>query len=145
VDHGLLLVVLILANSLNIEADLVAIGSGMNILKAGPTWPWSLLAGVAISVLMVMGTFARITLVFKTLAATLVVYIVVKFIVTNDWLRVLNYAVIPHIELHKAYILLLLAVLGTTISPYLFFWQRANRIEQMRDESEGALRRYHCA
>lgn len=83
-DHGLLLVVLILANSLNIAADLVAIGSGMNILKAGPTWPWSLLAGVAISVLMVMGTFARIALVFKTLAATLVVYIVVKFIVTND-------------------------------------------------------------
>jgi Mn2+/Fe2+ NRAMP family transporter len=48
---GLLLTVLIIANTLNIAADLVAIGSGMNLLKAGPTWLWALLSGVAISVL----------------------------------------------------------------------------------------------
>ena len=133
---GLLLFVLIVANALNIAADLVAIGSGMNLLKAGPTWLWALLSGVAISILLVKGTFARIAAVFKVLAAALLVYIVVAVIVTHDWIRVLDYTVIPHIEFNKAYIALLVAILGTTISPYLFFWQSANRLEEMRDAPE---------
>lgn len=134
---GVLLVVLIVANTLNIAADLVAIGSGMNLLKAGPTWLWALLSGVVISILLVKGTFARIAMVFKALAAALVVYIIVAVIVTHDWLRVLLYTVVPHVEFNKAYIAFLVAILGTTISPYLFFWQSANRLEEMRDEPEG--------
>jgi NRAMP (natural resistance-associated macrophage protein)-like metal ion transporter len=137
---GFLLVILIVANTLNIAADLVAIGSGMNLLKAGPTWLWALLGGVVISVLLVKGTFVRIELVFRALAAALLVYLVVAVIVTHDWLRVLDYTVIPHLRLSKAYIAFLVAILGTTISPYLFFWQNANRLEEMRDAPErGAL------
>jgi NRAMP (natural resistance-associated macrophage protein)-like metal ion transporter len=137
---GLLLFVFIVANTLNIAADLVAIGSGMNLLKAGPTWLWALLSGAAISVFLVRGTFARIELVFKVLAAALLVYIVVAVIVTHDWLRVLTYTVIPHIQFNKAYIALLIAVLGTTFSPYEFFWQSANRLEEMRDAPEAGPR-----
>jgi NRAMP (natural resistance-associated macrophage protein)-like metal ion transporter len=133
---GVLLVVLIVANTLNIAADLVAIGSGMNLLNAGPTWLWALFAGVAISVLLVKGTFARIELIFRTLAAALLVYIIVAIIVTHDWLRVLEHTVVPHIHFSKSYIALLVAILGTTISPYLFFWQSANRLEEMRDAPE---------
>src|SRR5487761_1817538 len=70
---AVLLGVLIVANTLNIAADLVAIGSGMNLLRAGPTWVWALIAGVAISVLLVRSTFARIAVVFRVLAAALVV------------------------------------------------------------------------
>jgi Mn2+/Fe2+ NRAMP family transporter len=132
-----LLFVLIVANTLNIAADLVAIGSGMNLLKAGPTWVWALLAGVAITVLLVKGTFAHIALVFKVLAAALLVYIVVAIIVTHHWARVLAYTVIPHVEFNRSYLALLVAILGTTISPYLFFWQSANRLEEMRDDPEG--------
>jgi Mn2+/Fe2+ NRAMP family transporter len=134
---GVLVVVLIVANTLNIAADLVAIGSGMNLLKAGPTWLWALVAGAAITVLLVKGTFARISMVFKFLASALVVYIIVAVIVTHDWGRVIEYTVIPHIQLNRNYIALLVAILGTTISPYLFFWQSANRLEEMRDEDEG--------
>jgi Mn2+/Fe2+ NRAMP family transporter len=134
---GVLLLVLIVANTLNIAADLVAIGSGMNLLKAGPTWLWALIAGVAISVLLVKGTFARIELVFRALAAALVVYVVVAVIVTHDWLRVLDDTVVPHVLFNKTYISYLVAILGTTISPYLFFWQSANRLEEMRDAPEG--------
>jgi len=133
---GLLLLVLIVANTLNIAADLVAIGSGMSLLKAGPTWLWALLAGVAISVLLVKGTFAHIEIVFRAFAAALLVYIVVAVIVTHDWLRVLEFTVVPHIQFNKTYIALLVALLGTTISPYLFFWQNANRLEEMRDAPE---------
>lgn len=134
---GLLLLILIFANTLNIAADLVAIGSGMSLLKAGPTWLWALLAGMVISALLVMGSYARIAMVFRALAATLVVYVVVAISVTHDWLRVLDHSIIPHVLHTKAYIALLVAILGTTISPYLFFWQSANRLEEMRDEPEG--------
>jgi Mn2+/Fe2+ NRAMP family transporter len=137
---GLLLVILIFANTLNIAADLVAIGSGMNLLHAGPAWLWAPLSGIAISALLVVGTYARIAMVFRILAGTLVVYIVVVVIVTHNWLRVIDYTVVPHVELNKAYIALLVAILGTTISPYLFFWQSANRLEEMRDELEGGAK-----
>ncbi|MDA8026669.1 MAG: Nramp family divalent metal transporter [Actinomycetota bacterium] len=134
---GAILSALIVANTLNISADLVAIGSGMNLLRAGPTWIWALLAGIAISVLVVKGSFEHLTQVFKVLAGTLVVYIVVMVSVTHDWLRILQYGVIPHIQLKKSYISLLAALLGTTISPYIFFWQSANRLEEMHEEPEG--------
>jgi Mn2+/Fe2+ NRAMP family transporter len=134
---AVLLIILIIANTLNIAADLVAIGSGMNLLHAGPIWFWALASGGLITALLVMGTFARIALVFKTLAGALVVYLVVVIIVTHDWLRILYYAAVPHVELNKNYIALLVALLGTTISPYLFFWQNANRLEEMRDDPEG--------
>ncbi len=134
---GVLIAVLIVANTLNIAADLVAIGSGMTLLKAGPTWLWALVAGVLVSLLLVKGTFSRINLVFKILAAALLVYIVVAIVVTHHWGVVLEDTFGPHIRLTRTYIGLLVAVLGTTISPYLFFWQSADRLEEMRLEPEG--------
>ena len=137
---GIILSVLIVANTLNIAADLVAIGSGMNLLNAGPTWIWALLAGIAISFLLIKGSFNRIAQIFKVLAGTLVVYIIVMVAVTHNWQQILQYGVIPHIQLNKSYISVLVALLGTTISPYIFFWQSANRLEEMRDEPEGGSR-----
>ncbi len=134
---AVLLVALIVANGLNIAADLVAIGSGMQLLHAGPTWIWALVAGALITTLLVLGSFARIALVFKVLSAALLSYLVVAVLVTHQWGSVLSHTAVPHIELNKTYLALLVAVLGTTISPYLFFWQSAHRLEEMRDEPEG--------
>ena len=137
---AVLLVALIVANALNIAADLVAIGSGMELLHAGPTWLWALLAGALITTLLVLGSFARIALVFKVLCAALLAYLVVAVLVTHQWGRVLTHTIVPHLEFNKAYLALLVAVLGTTISPYLFFWQSAHRLEEMRDEPEGGTK-----
>jgi NRAMP (natural resistance-associated macrophage protein)-like metal ion transporter len=134
---AVLLVALVLANALNIAADLVAVGSGMQLLDAGPTWLWALIAGGLITTLLVVGSFARIAFVFKLLCAALLAYVVVAVVVTHQWGSVLSHFVVPHIELNKSYLQLLVAVLGTTISPYLFFWQSAHRLEEMRDEPEG--------
>jgi len=136
---GVLLVILIIANTLNIAADLVAIGSGMNLLRAGPTWLWALLAGGIITLIMVKGSSARINIIFKILAAALLVYVVVAIMVTKQWGRILDYTFVPHVQFNRTYISLLVAVLGTTISPYLFFWQSADRLEEMRLEPEGGL------
>ena len=137
---AVLLVGLVVANSLNIAADLVAIGSGMQLLHAGPTWLWALLAGGLITLLLVLGSFARISLVFKLLCAALLAYLVVAVLVTHQWGSVLSHTLVPHIDLNKGYLGLLVAVLGTTISPYLFFWQSAHRLEEMRDEPEGGAK-----
>ncbi len=128
---------LIVANVLNITADVVAVGEGMNLLHAGPSAVWALLAGVAITVLVIAGSFEAIARVFKLFCVALLSYVVVMMAVNVSWSAVVRYTLIPHIELSKSYILLLVAVLGTTISPYLFFWQNAHRIEELRDEPEG--------
>jgi len=137
---GALLVVLIVANALNIAADLVAIGSGMRLLHAGPAALWALVAGAVITLLLIFGSFARIALVFKVLCAALLSYLVVAVLVTHQWGTVLDNTVVPHLQLSRAYLALLVATLGTTISPYLFFWQSAHRIEEMREESAGGAK-----
>ncbi len=132
-----LLSVLAVANVLNIAAGLVAIGSGANLLHAGPVWVWSLVAGLVITALLLSGTFRFIELVFKVLCLALLSYLAVLFAVKVDWAQVGLHTVVPHVRFNLAYLSLLVAVLGTTISPYLFFWQSGNRVEDMREEKVG--------
>jgi NRAMP (natural resistance-associated macrophage protein)-like metal ion transporter len=131
---GTLLVALIAANTLNIAADLVAVGSGMTLLHAGPTWLWALIAGVAVTGLVMLGSFERIAKVFKLLCLALLVYFAVAVLSHPPAGQLLRGLLIPHLEFNASYLTLLVAVLGTTISPYLFFWQSAHRIEDLRDE-----------
>jgi NRAMP (natural resistance-associated macrophage protein)-like metal ion transporter len=134
---GVLIAVLIVANALNIAADLVAVGAGMHLLHAGPTALWAVLAGLVIMVLLVSGSFSTIARVFKVLCAALLAYVVVLFLIKIPWGSVVFNTVVPHIQLSRAYVALLVGVLGTTISPYLFFWQSIHRIEDMREEEAG--------
>ena len=134
---GTLIVALVVANTLNIAADLVAIGSGMHLLHAGPSWFWALIAGAAITALLLMGGFTKIQLVFKLLCLSLLSYVVVLFVAHEPWGSVGLNTLVPHVTWTKSYLTLLVGVLGTTISPYLFFWQTADRVEEMRAEDGG--------
>jgi Mn2+/Fe2+ NRAMP family transporter len=129
--------VLIVANALNVAADLVAVGSGMHLLHAGPTAVWAVLAGVGISAFLLTGSFELAARVFKLLCLSLFSYIAMLFIVKVNWGSVARGTFIPHLSFGGSYIALLVAILGTTISPYLFFWQSMHRLEEMRDEPEG--------
>ncbi|MCU1362752.1 MAG: divalent metal cation transporter [Acidimicrobiaceae bacterium] len=137
---AVLLVVLIVANTLNVAADLVAIGSGMSLLHAGPTWLWALVAGAVITALLARDSYAKIATVFKVLCLSLLVYLVDAVIVTHQWLHLLDNTFVPHFQFTKSYVALFVAILGTTISPYMFFWQSAQRVEEMRDEPQGGKR-----
>jgi Mn2+/Fe2+ NRAMP family transporter len=88
-------------------------------------------------VLLALDSFDRIALVFKLLSISLLTYLVVAIIVTHNWVHLLTSAVEPKIKFDKGYIALLVAILGTTISPYLFFWQSAHRLEEMKEEPAG--------
>ncbi len=137
---GILMAALVAANALNIAADLVAVGAGMQLLHAGPQAVWALLAGAAVTGLVLAGKFPFIAKVFKVLSAALLSYLVVA-VINHPALGTLARAVfVPHLSTSASDIGLLVAVLGTTISPYLFFWQSAHRLEELRDEPEGGDR-----
>ena len=133
---GVLLVALMGANALNIAADLVAIGEGMRLLHAGPSGLWAALAGVAVIVLVVRGSFDFVARIFKILCLALFAYIAVLFVITVPWGDAFAHLLVPRIEFSRGYLALVVAVLGTTISPYLFFWQSAHRIEDLREDPE---------
>jgi Mn2+/Fe2+ NRAMP family transporter len=137
---GALMLALLVANMLNISADVVAVGSGMHLLHAGPTVVWSMVAGAAVTAVLITGSFPTIARVFKVLCAALLSYIAVLVLAHPPWHTIVRNAVVPHFQLSKDYVALFVAVLGTTISPYLFFWQSAHRLEEMRDEPLGGHR-----
>jgi Mn2+/Fe2+ NRAMP family transporter len=92
-----LLGALIVANALNIAADLVAVGSGMTLLHAGPTWMWALVAGLVITALVTLGSFARVAQIFKFLCLALFTYFAVLFSVQVNWGNVGLHTVVPHL------------------------------------------------
>ena len=134
---SILLGLLIVANALNIAADLVAIGAGMRLLHAGPEALWALIAGALVITLVFTGSFELTARVLKFLCLALLAYIAVLFFINVPWGTVLIHTIVPHVEFSKGYLALFIAVLGTTISPYLFFWQSMHRIEDMREETAG--------
>lgn len=134
---GVLTVALLVANTLNIAADLMAVGQGFEMLGAGPDHLWSAIAGIAIVVTLVTGSFAVIARLFKWLCLSLLAYVAVLLVSHVDWADVAAGLVGMHFQWSWSYLGLAVAVLGTTISPYLFFWQTANRVEEMKNEDLG--------
>jgi NRAMP (natural resistance-associated macrophage protein)-like metal ion transporter len=134
---GVLIVLLIAANCLNLAADLNAIGQGMQLLHAGPAWIWSIVAGVLILVTVMLGSFELIGKIFKWLCLVLLVYIGVLFATHVNWSSVATGLAGFQFQLSPAYLGLAVGVLGTTVSPYMFFWQSAQRVEELREEKRG--------
>lgn len=128
---------LVAANTLNAAADLAAIGQGMELLGAGPDHVWSAVAGVGIAAALITGSFSTIAKVFKWLCLSLLAYVAVLFVAHVDWADVLAGLLGIRFQFSLEYLSLIVAVLGTTISPYLFFWQSAHRVEELRDEDRG--------
>ncbi|UJP10914.1 Nramp family divalent metal transporter [Microbacterium sp. KUDC0406] len=131
---GVLIVALIAANTLNLAADLNAIGQGAELLHAGRAWIWSTIAGTAILLTVMLGSFELIGRIFKWLCLVLLVYVGVLFATDVDWADVGRGLVGMQFSPTPAYLGLAVGVLGTTISPYMFFWQSAQRVEEIRDD-----------
>ncbi|WP_165350511.1 Nramp family divalent metal transporter [Xylanimonas protaetiae] len=132
-----LMAALIVANCLNLAADLMAIGQGVQLLGAGPAPVWSAVAGVGIVVALVLGSFDWIGRIFKWLCLVLLVYVGVLFAADVDWADVGAGLLGTQVHLTPDYVGLTVGVLGTTISPYMFFWQTAQRVEELREEPLG--------
>jgi NRAMP (natural resistance-associated macrophage protein)-like metal ion transporter len=125
---------LIVANVFNIAADLGGMGAAMHMVTGIAAYWWTPFFTVLITVLLIWASYNWIVKVFKWLALVLFAYIITAFLAHPHWGEVLHATFVPHIEWTGAYMSVLVGILGTTISPYLFFWQASQEVEQERDQ-----------
>lgn len=126
----LMVAALLFANSVNIGSNLGAMASTGQMLAGGNFAVW-LLAFTALTLSFQIFLRYRLYARFlKYLALSLLTYVVTAFLVTSDWGAVLTATVIPHVEFSRDYLVNIVAILGTTFSPYLFFWQASEEVEE---------------
>jgi NRAMP (natural resistance-associated macrophage protein)-like metal ion transporter len=123
---GLLLV----ANTINIAADVAAMGDALKLLIGGSSHLYALGFGVLSLLLQIFIPYHRYVRVLKWLTLALLAYVATVFVVQITWSQVLLKTLVPHMSWKPEYITTVVAVLGTTISPYLFFWQASQEVEE---------------
>jgi NRAMP (natural resistance-associated macrophage protein)-like metal ion transporter len=121
---------LVIANTINIGADLGAMATSVQMLIGLPFLFWLFLITALIIVLEVFVTYKVYSKILKYLALTLFAYVLTTFIVKPDWGMIFKNTVLPKIQFSGDYLLNVVAILGTTISPYLFFWQASQEVEE---------------
>ncbi|ADG18249.1 natural resistance-associated macrophage protein [Paraburkholderia atlantica] len=133
---------LVVANVINIAADLSAMGAAAGLLLPGPQHLYVVGLGAFSVILQIFVPYESYARILKWTALSLLAYVAVAFIVPIPWGEVARAVVLPRISLTSDYLTMVVAVLGTTISPYLFFWQASQEVEEMRSAPEQApLRR----
>src|SRR3984957_14571166 len=125
---------LIVANIINIGADIGAMGVALNLLIGGPAILYCVLFALVSVFLQVWIPYKTYSNILKWLTFSLFSYVGTIFVVQINWAEVLRGTLIPTISFKGEYLAALIAVLGTTISPYLLFWQSAEEVEQMESE-----------
>ena len=131
-----LVALLLVANTVNIGADIGAMAASLQLLA-----PVSFIAAVigltiGITALEILVPYHRYSKILKWLTTSLAAYIITGFIIRPDWFAVLRSLAIPRIQLNAGFLAAMVAVMGTTITPYLFFWQASEEVEQEIDEGE---------
>jgi NRAMP (natural resistance-associated macrophage protein)-like metal ion transporter len=127
-----LAILLLLTNTLNIGADLAGMGDVANMLTGLPPFVWVVLFGAAIAVGAIELRYVSFERVLKWLTLALFAYVVDGLYVAHDWGRILHAAFLPALPSlrDRALWTTVVAILGTTISPYLFFWQTSQEVEE---------------
>jgi NRAMP (natural resistance-associated macrophage protein)-like metal ion transporter len=121
---------LLAANTINAGADILAIAAGVNLLIPVPISIMIVPIAVGILLLQVWGSYRLIARTFKWLTLALFAYIASAFFARPDWRDVLRGTFLPTIHFDRTFLAMLVAILGTTISPYLFFWQASQEVEE---------------
>src|SRR6476620_9610477 len=123
---------LLIANVVNLGADLSAMGAAMALLVGGNGGLYTLLFGILCIGLEVGLSYPRYASALKWTTLTLFTYVAVVMVAHVPWPHALRSLVVPELQWNAAYATALVAILGTTISPYLFFWQASQEIEEQR-------------
>ena len=128
------ILLLLVANAVNIGADLGAMGAAAQLLVGGPLAAWIIGMTFVTLVLEIFVSYHVYSRVLKYLALSLLAYIATTFIVKQPWMQILRFTLVPRISFTKDYLLNIVAIIGTTISPYLFFWQADQEVEEAIDQ-----------
>jgi Mn2+/Fe2+ NRAMP family transporter len=127
---------LVAANIINIGADLGAMADASALVFGGPTQPYLVAFALFCALTEVFAKYKRYVRLLKWLTLALFAYVATLFLVDVPWDQALRSIVIPPISLQPAYVTMIVAVLGTTISPYLFFWQASEEAEEVREDPD---------
>jgi NRAMP (natural resistance-associated macrophage protein)-like metal ion transporter len=123
---------LVVANTINIGADIGAVASSMQLVAPGPYWLYATLTAVVIVALEVFVTYKTYASALKWLALALLSYAATALITEEPWGEILKATFIPHIEFSFGFLFIITGVFGTSISPYMFFWQASEEVEEER-------------
>jgi NRAMP (natural resistance-associated macrophage protein)-like metal ion transporter len=144
---------LLIANFINLGADLGAMGDALRLLIGGPRGFYVILFAAACTTLEIFSSYERYVKILKWMTLSLFAYVATALIVHVPWGEVAYDTIVPQMSWQKDYIVVIVAVLGTTISPYLFFWQSSEEAEDERvdpaarplierpEEARGQIRR----
>ncbi len=120
------------ANVVNIAADVAAMGEAVRLLVGGPAVAYALVLGIICLAAQIIIPYRPYARYMKVLTLVLFAYVAAAFSVRLPWGDVLASTFIPHLSGRRDFIVMVVAVLGTTISPYLFFWQASLEVEERR-------------
>jgi len=123
---------LLIANFINLGADLGAMGDALRLLIGGPRGFYVILFAAACTTLEIFSSYERYVKILKWMTLSLFAYVATALIVHVPWGEVAYDTIVPQMSWQKDYIVVIVAVLGTTISPYLFFWQSSEEAEDER-------------
>jgi NRAMP (natural resistance-associated macrophage protein)-like metal ion transporter len=138
--------ILVVANVINIGADLGGMAEATQLITGIRPLVWIPVYAFLIIGLLFWGSYKLIAKIFKWLTLVLFAYVLASFYAHVDWRHALAVTFVPHLEWSRGFLAVLVAILGTTISPYLFFWQAAEEVEEERakgrtpEQSKGATR-----
>jgi NRAMP (natural resistance-associated macrophage protein)-like metal ion transporter len=127
---------LIVANVFNIGADLGGMADATQLVTGLPAYIGTPLYAGIIILLLFQLSYKRMAQIFKWMTLALFAYVIAAFLAHPDWRRALAATLIPQIKWSRDYITVLVGILGTTISPYLFFWQAAQEVEEDREQGK---------
>src|SRR5690349_12620320 len=127
---------LFIANTINIGADLGAMGDALTLLIGGPSLIYAILFGAFCAILQIFMGYGRYVAVLKWLTLALFAYFGTIMVVRIPWVAAAQGFFIPTLTSDGAFWTTVVAILGTTISPYLFFWQASQEVEDIRAVAE---------
>lgn len=131
-----LVTLLVVANVINIGADIAAMGAAVQLLVGGPAVLYGVVLAVLSTALQVFILFDKYSPLLKVLALSLFTYVATALVAHVPWGQVLKSTVLPRVQWNEAYLTAIVAVLGTTISPYLFCWQAAQEVEEIQQKDD---------
>ena len=132
-------VALLVANTINLGADIAAMGDAITLFAPGPMQLWAVVVTVVSVVAESWLSYTRYASILKWTTLALLAYVATVAVAHVDWSAALVGAFVPHVSASGAAATALVAVLGTTISPYLFFWQSSQEVEELRRRHRKAL------
>jgi NRAMP (natural resistance-associated macrophage protein)-like metal ion transporter len=131
--------ILLVANVFNIAADLGGMAEAAAMLTGLPALPLVVVFGIGITIITVYTSYATFAQTLKWLTAALFAYIAAAFMARPDWPAVLRATIVPDFHWDQRSVSTLVGILGTTISPYLFFWQAAQEVEEEKSRGKKTI------